>query len=440
MWDELLKGDTVASREFSAPLASRDRIISAAVTVLPRSGNEASILSLLDDITDQQELREEIRHAHRMELRGQVASSVAHDFNNLITLISGYAEMLSKEVADREKAVALVRDITSTSQRAASLTTQLQSLGRTTTNSTTDIDVSSALASNAEVIERIMGSSVMVVWELDTVPTPVRVDANLFEQMILNLAINARDAMADGGTLTISCALTELTEDEALARSQNPGDVVRIRISDTGHGMDDETLRRCFEPLFTTKGPYRGTGMGLASARRFVDESGGSIRAESAVGVGTTFDIVLPALATSPVIPSPRPELLASLHATVLVVEDDPVLRRMTVQVLSRHGLTLIDAASGSDALDIIENANDIDLLITDVDLGAVSGLDVAHGFSRRWPKRPLVVMSGRPLGHVTSEFAEGSAEFLPKPFRPTQLVDTVVSALARRHDAGSKR
>ncbi len=440
MWEDLLSGRAVPAREFSTTLASRDRIISAAVTVLPSASNEASLLSLLDDITDQQELREEVRHAHRMELRGQVASSVAHDFNNLITLISGYAEMLGREVTGQDRASSLVRDIVTTSQRAASLTTQLQSLGRTTTNSKTSLDVSSALASNAEVLERILGSTVTVVWELDTVPTPVLVDANLFEQMVLNLAINARDAMTEGGTLTISSARMTLGDNEARERSVAPGPVVRLRMSDTGHGMDEATLQRCFEPLFTTKGPYRGTGMGLASARRFVDESGGSIRAESTLGRGTTFDIILPALdEPAPLTPVTR-AAHASLHASVLVVEDDPVLRRMVVQVLSRHGLTLSESASGEEALALVAHSTDVDLLITDVDLGAVSGLDVAREFARHRPHAPVIVMSGRPLAHVTAEFPEGIAQFLPKPFRPTQLVDATVEALTKNYVEGSKR
>jgi PAS domain S-box-containing protein len=440
MWADLLSGRPVSAREFSAGLASRERIISAAVTVLPSARNEASVLSLLDDITDQQELREEVRHAHRMELRGQVASSVAHDFNNLITLISGYAEMLGREVADRDRANSLVHDILTTSQRAASLTTQLQSLGRTTTNTKTTVDVSAALASNAEVLERIMGNSVAVVWELDTVPTPVHVDPNLFEQMILNLAINARDAMPDGGTLTVSSARTVLTDAEARERSVSPGPVVRLRISDTGYGMDDATLQRCFEPLFTTKGPYRGTGMGLASARRFVDESGGSIRAESEIGRGTTFDIVLPGLEITPRVLTPPSEHQSSLNATVLVVEDDPVLRRMVVQVLSRHGLTLLDASSGEDALALMTASEQVDLLITDMDLGAISGLDVARSYTTRWPNGALIVMSGRPLAHIVSEFPESSAQFLPKPFRPTHLVEVAVGALTHHQETGSNR
>ncbi len=433
MWDELLRHGTVPAREFSALLASRDRVVSAAVTVLPSATTEASLLSLLDDITDQQELREEVRHAHRMELRGQVASSVAHDFNNLITLIAGYAEMLGREVTDQERAASLVRDIATTSQRAASLTTQLQSLGRTTEHFSTDIDLSSALASNAEVLERIMGNLVTVVWELDTVPTPVKVDANLFEQMVLNLAINARDAMPNGGTLTISSVLTTLSEQEAREHSMSPGNVVRLRITDTGNGMDEMTLQRCFEPLFTTKGPYRGTGMGLASARRFVDESGGSIRATSTLGEGTTFDILLPALDSSPPPTTAPNELRASLHATVLVVEDDPVLRRMVVQVLTRHGLTILESSAGDDALEDIELTEHIDLLITDVDLGAVNGLDVAHSFLRRWPQSPVIVMSGRPVAHRIEELDTDASLFLAKPFRPTQLVDATVTALSRR-------
>lgn len=434
MWNDLLTGREVPGREFSIKLGDRERVLAAAVTVLPTAATEASVLTLLDDITDQQELREELRHAHRMELRGQVASSVAHDFNNLITLISGYAEMLTRQVAGDGRGEALVRDILTTSQRAASLTAQLQSLGRTTATTKSAVDIGAALTSNAEVLERIMGSQITIDWRLASQTPAVTVDANMLEQMVLNLAINARDAMSDGGTLTITTKQYAANDPLTSTRLRAVGTAaVQLLVSDTGHGMDEPTRLRCFEPLFTTKGPYKGTGMGLASARRFVDDCGGSILVHSTVGVGTTFDIVLPASGEQIALTVATPQA-AHLEATVLLCEDDAALRRMALQVLSRHGLTVLEAVSGEDALELMKTyEGHLDLVVTDMDLGEMSGLHVALSLRNERPDLLVLIMSGRAVAEVISEFPMGTATFLAKPFRPTQLVDEVVSLLSVR-------
>ncbi len=442
LWSELLAGGVRDTHEFTARIGTRERLVASSAAVLPSGGGAPRLLTLLDDITDQRELREEVRHAHRMELRGQVASGVAHDFNNLITLILGYTELLSREV-DGDKSSGLIRDIQAVSARASTLTAQLQSIGRTSEPAPVRLDIGAALSSNAEVLERIMGSKNTIEWALANDAAPVMIDADLFEQMVLNLSINARDAMPEGGTLTFATATRHLV-DEAVDRPPLPaGDYVVLTIADTGIGMDDDTMARCFEPLFTTKGPFNGTGLGLASARRLVEESGGAISCASQLGVGTTFTIWLPVPSSSPTSndsanPSDvAPTTRARLDATILLVEDDPGLRRLAVQVLQRNGLVVHEAASAEEALERRQLLSDpLDLLVSDVVLPAMTGDELAARLQRDQPDLSVLLMSGTASANVLDSLAPDTAAFLAKPFKPSTLVDEVMTLLSRRATA----
>ena len=437
LWRDLLSGGVRDMQEFSAAVGGRERVLAVSAAVLPGGGSEPSVLTLLDDITDQRELREEVRHAHRMELRGQVASSVAHDFNNLITLILGYTELLSRSVAGDDKAVALVHDIQATSSRASSLTAQLQSIGRTSEPAPVRLDLGATLSANAEVLERIMGSKNTVEWRLaDTTPA-VTVDADLFEQMILNLSINARDAMVEGGTLTFATAVCDLLDGDDRAPGATAGTYVALSISDTGTGMDESTRERCFEPLFTTKGPFKGTGLGLTSARRLVEESGGVIACSSQLGAGTIFTIWLPAQGSRDldvdINPPPVPAR-ARMSATILLCEDDDGLRRLARQVLQRNGFVVLEAVSAEDALEIRSRYEEtIDLLLSDVALPEMTGTELATQLQRDEPELLVVMMSGTASPDVIEGLIPASATFLAKPFRPSTLVDEVNSLLSRR-------
>ena len=437
LWNDLLAGGLRDTHEFSAAIGGRERLLAVSAAVLPGGGNTPSLLTLLDDITDQRELHEEVRHAHRMELRGQVASSVAHDFNNLITLILGYSELLSRTVAGNEQASALVHDIQATSSRASNLTAQLQSIGRTSEPAPVRLDLGAALSANAEVLERIMGSKVTINWALSETLSPVTIDADLFEQMVLNLSLNARDAMPDGGTLTITTTLREVVHEDELP-GITAGTYVVMTISDTGTGMDEATRNRCFEPLFTTKGPFKGTGLGLASARRLVENSGGVIICTSELGVGTTFTIWLPAQSTRGPIDDDAPAPIgtrarATLSGTILLCEDDDGLRRLALQVLQRNGFVVLEAVSAEDALDIRARYDEpIDLLLSDVVLPEMSGPQLAARLQRDDPGLLVVMMSGTASPDVIEGLLPGSATFVPKPFKPSSLVDEVTSLLSR--------
>jgi len=290
------------------------------------------------------------------------------------------------------------------------------------------------IASNAEVLERVLGSAVELEWRLDQLAGAVKVDADQFEQMIINLALNARDAMPDGGRLTISVARASLTPERAADLGVASGDYVHLAVADTGVGMDDETRRRCFEPLFTTKGPFKGTGMGLSAAQRLVVASHGAIECTSVPGAGTTFDVYLPFAGEAAAAPAP-PEVVEVPRgsATVLLVDDDEGLRRLMSQVLSRNGYRVIEATSGEEAAKLVSDIDEEpDLLVSDVVMGEMSGRDLAVALQARQPGLKVLLTSGTAESDVIDGLGPGRVSFLAKPFKPSALIDAVHELLTR--------
>jgi two-component system cell cycle sensor histidine kinase/response regulator CckA len=436
LWTEVAASGAPGVRDLiEIEIRGRRRDLTVSAAQLPNSGDVANILMLVDDVTDHRQLKAEVHHAQQMETRGRVASSVAHDFNNLLTLISGYAEILLQELDPADRSREMVRDIQITASRASMLTAQLQTIGRAPSVEPVVLDPVVVLQMNAEVFERVVGSSIDTVWSLNHDAGTILVDAGQFEQMMLNLAINARDAMPGGGTLQIGARTVTVSDAVARELSLEPGDYVDITVSDSGIGMSEETLAHCFDTFFTTKGPFKGTGLGLAAARRLVEGSGGSITCVSQLGSGTTFRILLPAahesvLETPPVVVNERPPGTA----TVLIAEDDDDLRRMMVQVLSRNGYDVIVAPSGEEALlRGAEVGGSIDLLVSDVVMADLSGPDLAESLQAENAELRVLLMSGTADESVLAGLLPGTAAFLPKPFRPSVLIDQVHALLSRR-------
>lgn len=431
LWANTRRGQSLRG-DVSASVDGRRRELRASVTSLAISSEgRERLLTLLDDVTDEHEMQAELRVARGGEIRAQVASSVAHDFNNLLTLITGYSDMLASTLTSNE-ALGLVRDIQATTQRASQITQQLQSIGRTQVRESTVVDVRRLVESNAEVIEHIVGANVAVTTVLDEAVKNVVIDADQLEQVLLNLVINARDAMAEGGELTVAVDAVSLSHDAA---GLPGGEYVRLRVSDTGSGMDDDTLNRCFEPFFTTKGPFKGTGVGLASARRLVEASGGAILATSQVGVGTTFELLLPAserVAVADALTSTAEAVSAS--GTVLVAEDDDALRRLIVQVLRRGGYRVLEGENGAQAL-AVARANDfeIDIVVGDVDMPVMGGVELVLTLQARLPQLPALIISGHANVSALEDLTPHSGAFLAKPFRPSELVDAVSDLLTRQ-------
>lgn len=435
LWREVLGGAAGGRDFFEVEVKGRHRELTMSAALLPSGDGAArSILLLVDDVTDHRQLKAEVRHAQQMEMRGQVASSVAHDFNNLLTLISGYAEIISKDLSADHRSLEMVKDIQATASRASLLTAQLQTIGRTRSLEPVVLSPVAALQSNAEVLDRIVGVDIELHWVLNMHAGNVRVDAGQFEQMILNLAINARDAMAAGGELTIGVEARTLVAESSSEFNVAAGEYVVISVADTGVGMDEETRERCFEPFFTTKGPFKGTGLGLAAARRLVEESGGAIACRSELGVGTTFEILLPA--TPDVETDELPEVEEALprgSATVLLAEDDHELRRLMTLVLGRNGYRILEAESGEQAIELARAfEGTIDLLISDVVMSGLTGSELAATLQSANHSLRVLMMSGTADAAVLDELLPGTNAFLQKPFRPSELIDQVHELLSR--------
>ena len=440
LWADVLGGALTSTRDLvEVEIKGRRRDLTASAALLPSPDDEvSSILMLVDDVTDHRQLKAEVHHAQQMEIRGRVASSVAHDFNNLLTLISGYAEILAKDLDADSKSLAMVKDIQSTASRASMLTAQLQTIGRSASLEPEVLDPVAVLQSNAEVLERILGDEIDLQWSLEDAGGAIRVDPGQFEQMILNLAINARDAMPDGGELRISVGPIEadrLRREPRGDADRDSGDFLVITVTDTGIGMDEETRAHCFDPFFTTKGPFKGTGLGLAAARRLVEGSGGVIRCQSKLGVGTNFEIIFPT--TDEVVPETTSVAVAERprgSATVLVAEDDDGLRQLMVRVLSRNGYQVLVAESGERALEVAgDYEGTIDLLVSDVVMLDVDGAELAAALQRTHPSLRVLMTSGTADASIVNHLTPGTAAFLAKPYRPSALIDQVHELLSRR-------
>jgi two-component system cell cycle sensor histidine kinase/response regulator CckA len=435
-WSEIRSQSTPANRDLvDVQVLGRRRDLTASAVLLPSPSGPTSILLLVDDVTDHRQLKAEVQHAQQMEIRGRVASSVAHDFNNLLTLISGYAEILTGELMENSS-LEMVKEIQATAARASALTAQLQTIGRAPSLEPVTIDPVAILEGTANVIERIVGDSITTHWSLQRDAGAVHVDPGQFEQMILNLTMNARDAMPDGGELRVTVESAVIDNERAAQLHIEPGSYVKIHVADTGTGMDEETLAKCFDTFFTTKGPFKGTGMGLAAAWRLVEGSRGAISVSSEVGVGTDFDILLPSLGIAIQAPEPRGVDREVRTATVLVAEDDADLRRLMVQVLERNGYRVIVTDSGESALAQSRSFEaSIDILVSDVMMGELSGPDLAHTLQNERPLLRVLMTSGTADESVTDHLIEGTSAFLAKPFRPSEFIDRVHELLARERD-----
>jgi PAS domain S-box-containing protein len=439
LWNQVRATSASANRDLvEVEIRGRRRDLTASASLLPSSDDSTTILMMVDDVTDHRQLKAEVQHAQQMEIRGRVASSVAHDFNNLLTLISGYAEILTGELKENDSSLEMVKEIRATATRASSLTAQLQTIGRSPSLEPVIFDPVVTLKATANVIERIVGDSITTHWSLDPSAGSIRVDPGQFEQMILNLAMNARDAMPDGGELRVAVRSTVIDAKRASQLDIALGSYVELHVADSGVGMDATTLSKCFETFFTTKGPYKGTGMGLAAARRLVEGSHGAITCRSEVGVGTDFEILLPALGVvdAEIVPErgPRSVLETATSATVLVAEDDDDLRRLMVQVLEHNGYEVVAADSGESALrESRASETFIDILVSDVMMGELSGPELAQTLQKERPHLRVLMTSGTADESVTAHLLEGSSAFLAKPFRPSEFIDVVHELLERQ-------
>jgi PAS domain S-box-containing protein len=382
----------------------------------------ATLLGVATEITERKRLEEQLLQSQKMEAVGQLAGGVAHDFNNILTAIVGYTDLLAAELGSNVRQLEDLEEIRKAARRAAALTRQLLAFSRKQVLEPRIIDVNGVVLNLDKMLRSLISENIALKTDLADNLAAARADPNQIEQVIMNLAINARDAMPDGGTVTIETRNATLDDTYAAQHvSVIPGEYVMLAVTDTGCGMDAKTQSRIFEPFFTTKPPGRGTGLGLSTVYGIVKQSGGNIWLYSELGKGTTFKIYLPAIAALPEDIGTVAPAEAAPHGggTVLVVEDDEQLRRLTHRALASQGYTVLEADRGSTALDIARrHKGHIDLLLTDVIMPDTNGRKLAETIRAARPGLRVLYMSGYPDGAIASHgMLEPGVAYLAKPF-----------------------
>jgi len=421
----------------------REILLDAAISEMRHAGGR-QFIGVLRDVTELKQREDQLRQAQKMEAVGQLTGGVAHDFNNLLTAIIGNLEMACLQLGEDDEVRPLIETASSAAERGATLTQHLLAFARRQPLAPERVDVGELLANMSTLLERTLGSDIEIALDVADGLWPVEVDASQLQNAILNLAINARDAMPDGGRLTISAGNQGGGVDNAGAPPD--GGHVDISVADTGTGMTEETLKRSFEPFFTTKEVGRGSGLGLSMVFGFAKQSGGHASAESQPGQGTTIHLHLPRAAENcadaaaddaPSAPMPaiddNDRAANGGGAHVLLVEDDEDVRTIAVVALKRAGHQVLAAADGEQALALLEHHPEIDLLFTDVLLpGGMTGRDIAMVARQRRPDIPVLFASG-----YTRETLSEQGRLLPgidllqKPYTPRVLVDRIARTLS---------
>ena len=395
-------------------------------------GGVKAVLGVSRDLTDRKRAEEELRNAQKLEALGRLAGGIAHDFNNNLTAILGYVDMMIEQVHPEEPIARDLGEVRRAAERSAGLVRRLLAFGRRQVLQPRSLDLQAIVAGVRPPLERLLGEHIRV----DVVSTPglqpVTADASELEQVIINLALNARDAMPNGGTLTIR---TEIAVPGEQQTPMGDGQYVLMRISDTGEGMSAHIKQHVFEPFFTTKPPGKGTGLGLSAVYGIIKQLNGFIWVDSEVGQGSAFHVYLPAAAEGaamePVEAGGATVSLKGSHQTILLVEDEEMVRRFVRRALLNNGFLVLEAATPEDALAYAAGHEDISLLLTDVVMPRMSGPELAHRLQDTRPELPVLYMSGYPASLVLPGRAMPAAvRLLSKPFTTIQLIERVQEAL----------
>jgi len=409
--------------------------IEAAISQI-ESGGEKLYTAIVRDITVRKQMEEQLRQARKMEAVGQLAGGVAHEFNNVLGIIMGCSHLLDEQAAADETLSRRVADIKAATEHAASLTRQLLAFSRKQVLQPKVLDINQSVAEMDKLLRRLIGAEIELVTLLRPELGAVRADSAQIQQIFINLVVNARDAMPQGGSVVIETANVEL-DDHYAERNWDvqPGPYVMLAVTDTGLGMDAETQAHIFEPFFTTKEQGKGTGLGLSMIHGIVKQSGGHIAVESAVGKGTTFRIYLPQVnervrqddggAESPVEPRGGTE-------TILIAEDEPALRELMSQCLKRLGYAVLTAQDGTEALEISERySGAIHLVLTDIVMPRMNGLQLKERVAAQRSGVKFLFVSGYVDAALQrSELFTQDSAFLEKPFPPDELAHKVRQVL----------
>jgi PAS domain S-box-containing protein len=405
-------------------------------TFIESEGRPTLLLTLFRDLTAQKALEDQLRHAQKMEAIGQLAGGIAHDFNNLLTVIQGNAHQLLRSHPADSPTHHAAHQIHQAAERAANLTRQLLTFSRRQPLQPRTLDLNELVHQLSRMLGRILGEHIVLRLQYSPQPAWVFADPGMLEQVVLNLVVNARDAMPEGGYLDLRVAvLTQESPGPGPATGPGPGPWVRLEVTDTGCGIPPENLKRIFEPFFTTKEVGKGTGLGLATAYSIVQQHHGWIEVESTVGRGSTFRVYLPHQSQSEPIPEPMtcepPEPRGS--ETILVVEDEPSVRELVAALLRHYGYRVLQAANGPEALEIwARHRDEIDLLLTDLVMPKrMNGRQLAE---RLWQDRPdlkVIFTSGYSAEVVGEDFLQRPGiVYLQKPYPPAQLARVVLQTL----------
>lgn len=417
-----------------APQSGTTRRVTAAAAPVVLEPGLTGAVSVIVDITEQHALTEQLRQAQKMEAVGQLAGGIAHDFNNLLTAITGYSELSLRRLGADDPHRRNLEEIKKAADRAASLTRQLLAFSRKQILEPKVVNLNSIVDSTEKMLRRLIGENIEVSSILEPELWLVKADPSQIEQILMNLVVNARDAMPDGGKLTIETANVELDQNYAGKHVMvSPGPYVMLAVSDTGIGMDAETEAHIFEPFFTTKEIGKGTGLGLSTVYGIVKQSGGYVWVYSEVGQGTTFKVYLPReFEPESAFVKSESRSIARGTETVLLVEDDDMVRNLAREVLESNGYRVLVASEATEALTLCENSRgEIKLVLTDVVMPQMGGKELAARLLQNSPDLKVLYMSGYTDNAIVHHgVLDESVSFLQKPFTPDALAKKVREVL----------
>ena len=434
-----LAGERVTAYELELQAKDGRRIAVEVNTKLVfEDGKPVAVQGIARDITERRQLEAQLRQAQKMEAIGQLAAGVAHDFNNLLTAINGYSSLALQKVSEEGPIKGYLEEIRKAGERAANLTRQLLAFGRKQMLQPVALNLNDVVSDLNKMLRRLIGEDIKLTAKFDPGLMQIKADPGQIEQVLVNLVVNARDAMPQGGNLTIETANFEVDREYAAKHvGVQPGSYVMMAVSDTGTGMDDETKARIFEPFFTTKEKGRGTGLGLSTVYGIVKQSGGNIWVYSELGEGTAFKVYLPQLKEA-VVSVAKAAVEAEAPGgseTILVVEDEDVVRGLARKILEQLGYQVIDANGVAEATRLCrEYPGEIHLLLTDVVMPEASGQEIANRMKARRPNTRVLFMSGYTDEAIVHHgVVDSDVAFIQKPFTPVALAKKIREVLDQK-------
>ncbi|MBL8816247.1 MAG: PAS domain S-box protein [Planctomyces sp.] len=425
----ITSGETITAEETITSAGVTRTYLATKGPYRDHNGDVVGVIGISRDISDQKKLEERIRESQKLEAVGELAGGVAHDFNNLLTIINGYCDLLMSRIPNEDLSYHWVSEIRDAGRRAAQVTQQLLSFSRKAVHAPLVLNLSACVAESERLLRRLIGEHIQLIVSTDPAASPVRADSGQLDQVFMNLAINARDAMPNGGILQISTKRVTAEEIRRISFQNVPsGHYAQITFADSGHGIPPEVLSRVFEPFFTTKEKGKGTGLGLAVVHGIIQQSGGWIHVDSELRMGTTFFIWLP-IATAEVgnTSTEGQRSVKLLHSgTILIVEDEPGVRQMIRISLEACGYDILEAEDPNDAMELLrEQPCQIDLLVSDIVMPGMNGLGLASILRKDHPRLPVLFMSGyNELEAQDAPVTDDNNGFLPKPFSPDSLIE----------------